>query len=152
MMASTADQSGHQGGGSGGGGGGNPGGGGGGPPLFVMQSMQSPSERYLSNESLENDRNSTTSSTESPNSGGVIHRKVRRYVSKHAFAFRGEYSYQLSEPVSLSTTLQGDLKWEKISNGFQGCHMNAPIESIKMSPHFSLEIKFLNSFMASIWI
>ena len=90
MMASTADdQSGHQSGGGGGvGGGGNPQSGGGGPPLFVMQSMQSPSERYLSNESLENDRNSTTSSTESPNSGGVIHRKVSAttYVSKHAFS------------------------------------------------------------------
>ena len=43
-------------------------------PIFVMQSMQSPSERYLSTESLENDRTSTTSSTESP--GGVHHRKV----------------------------------------------------------------------------
>ena len=75
-MMSGADQS--Q-GSNGSGGGGGSGGGDGRPPLFVMQSMQSPSERYLSSESLENDRNSTTSSTESPNSGGVIHRKVRPY-------------------------------------------------------------------------
>ena len=76
-MMSGADQS--QGSNGSGGGGGGSGGGDGRPPLFVMQSMQSPSERYLSSESLENDRNSTTSSTESPNSGGVIHRKVRPY-------------------------------------------------------------------------
>ena len=55
-------------------------------PIFVMQSMSASShphgsnhlhERYMSNESLENDRNSTTSSTESPNSSGIHHRKVR---------------------------------------------------------------------------
>ena len=64
MMASTADQQ-------------HPGGQGGpnGGPIFVMQTMQSPSERYLSTESLENDQRSTTSSTESPN-GTVHHRKV----------------------------------------------------------------------------
>ena len=57
-----------------------------GGPIFVMQSMSAGShphgtnhlhERYMSNESLENDRNSTTSSTESPNSSGNQHRKVR---------------------------------------------------------------------------
>ena len=55
-----------------------------GGPIFVMQSMSSGGsqptnylhERYMSNESLENDRNSTTSSTESPNSSGIQHRKV----------------------------------------------------------------------------
>ena len=53
-------------------------------PIFVMQSMSAGNhgsnqfhERYMSNESLENDRNSTTSSTESPNSSGTQPRKVR---------------------------------------------------------------------------
>ena len=73
-----------------------------GGPIFVMQSCKqrppwsrqtSPTaavavgthgpnhlhERYMSNESLENDRNSTTSSTESPNSSGIHQRKVRKF-------------------------------------------------------------------------
>ena len=58
-----------------------------GGPIFVMQNMSAGThphganylhERYMSNESLENDRNSTTSSTESPNSSGIQHRKVRK--------------------------------------------------------------------------
>ena len=52
-------------------------------PIFVMQSMSGGGpnqfhERYMSNESLENDRNSTTSSTESPSSSGTQPRKVRK--------------------------------------------------------------------------
>ena len=57
-----------------------------GGPIFVMQSMSAGThgpnhlhERYMSNESLENDRNSTTSSTESPNSSGIHQRKVRKF-------------------------------------------------------------------------
>ena len=62
----------------------------GGGPIFVMQSMSAGShgsnqfhERYMSNESLENDRNSTTSSTESPNSSGTQPRKVRTCKMKN---------------------------------------------------------------------
>ena len=56
-----------------------------GGPIFVMQSMSGNGthhlhERYMSDESLENDRNSTTSSTESPNSSGTQQRKVRRNI------------------------------------------------------------------------
>ena len=62
-----------------------------GGPIFVMQSMSGNGtnhlhERYMSNESLENDRNSTTSSTESPNSSGAQQRKVRRNIrTRHQY-------------------------------------------------------------------
>jgi len=56
-------------------------------PIFVMQSMSAGNhgsnqfhERYMSNESLENDRNSTTSSTESPNSSGTQPRKDHEFI------------------------------------------------------------------------
>jgi len=107
-MASTADP------GSSSNGGGGPGGGGGGQPLFVMQSMQSPSERYLSNESLENDRNSTTSSTESPNSGGVVHRKDHEFIptrqktitASRPAADPGKFTKVPSNPLLISAQRQ----------------------------------------------
>ena len=64
-------------------------------PIFVMQSMSAGNhgsnqfhERYMSNESLENDRNSTTSSTESPNSSGTQPRKVRKKSDRIFVSFQ----------------------------------------------------------------